>query len=210
MRFFVAISLCLATINIVNASPVSWDYVQLEYVAGESENSELDMDGVAIEASYSFMSNVFVSGQYETAEFDKFKQETSASEYQQYQLNLGYYYELFEDNVFYGTLGLIDVEYEKSSFSDSADGMQASIGLRSLFNKYIEVRFYYTYRDLEFDRFSNTASNQWTYISPNVHVDKNVTGIQGFFHLKNNLSIGASLEENDDGDRYALSVRYNF
>lgn len=174
------------------ANELSYDYVQLSYVATDADG--LDMDGASLDGSLKLNDNVFVVAGFAHDRSDRIG--GLRAEVDSYKLGLGYRYGLNQQTDLVAGAswirGKAQVSYSGfGSASESDNGYSLDVGLRHLLTPQVELNAAVNYSDI-FDG-DDTALN-----------------LAALFHATHNLSVGVGYSVASDVDAWAVGVRLNF
>lgn len=173
------------------ANELSYDYVQLSYVATDVDG--LDLDGASLDGSLKLNDNVFVVAGFAHDRSDRIG--GVRAEVDSYNLGLGYRYGLNQQTDLVAAAswirGKVKVNYGFGSLSESDNGYSLDVGLRHLLTPQVELNAAVNYSDIFND--DDTALN-----------------LAALFHATHNLSVGVGYSVGSDVDGWAVGVRLNF
>lgn len=189
----IGICMAIATAYAGNtfANDLSYDYVQLSYVATDADG--LDVDGASLDGSLKLNDNVFVVAGFGHDRSDRIA--GARAELDSYNLGLGYRYGLNQLTDLVASAswvrGKIELNSGFGSFSDSDNGFALDVGLRHLLTPQVELNGAVRYTDI-FDA-DDTALN-----------------LGALFHATHNLSVGVGYSVASDADGWGVGIRLNF
>lgn len=181
----VAASLATAAIP-ATAADLQYDYIEGGYQSVDLDTPNVDGDGLFLGGSLLVAQSLFVSAEYDWADFDRGVDASG------FDLGLGVRLPASPelDVVLRGGYAHAEVDTDFGDFDD--DGYFASGGVRWLVNEQIELNAFLDYVDLD-DSGDDTA-----------------LALGGVIHLQPQLALTAGVEIGDDADAFRLGLRYHF
>jgi hypothetical protein len=199
LRHCVAGALLIFAGQPVLANELSYSFVEIDYIDGESDGS--DGDGFRVSGSFELGDRFFVSGGYEDLDYDPFTSDgitTEDSELTLLRLGIGMNGEINEGLDWVASVSFTDAEFKTVDsygydYGLDETGYILDVGLRGLINDTLE----YSASILQLDIFDDSS-----------------TGFRlgGRYHFgDSNVSAGLDYVQYDsDWDQLELGVRYQF
>lgn len=195
MKKFIKLSLlAAATLTATQAFAASpkWDFVELEYVQVNIDDSSLEPSGLGLTGSKLLSDNVFLTGSYIATTDDIGGVDIDLD---QFDLGIGYKYAMSEQTDWYASLSYVSIEAEASAgFASSnidEDGFGIATGIRSMLTDEIEVGVDVSYVDIDED-------------------DETTVTLEGTYYVTEAIGLNLGYGISSDANTLNLGVRFAF
>lgn len=202
MKKILQITLLAATAfsasQVFAASP-SWDFVELDYVKLNLDNSSLEPSGVEFSVIKLINDNVFLTGSYllteDSGSIDNVPLNTGnvdiSIDYDVLDLGIGYKHSISENTDWYANASYIRLEAKTRYSSAEESGFGIVTGVRSMMTDNFELAAELSYADIEIDA-------------------RTTIGIKGTYYVTEQVGINLGFSASDAVNTYNLGVRYAF
>lgn len=173
------------------ANDLSYDYLQLSYMATDADG--IDVDGAALSGSVKLNDNVFVTAGFGHDRSDRVR--GVRAELDSYNLGLGYRYGLSQQTDLVAGAswirGKVKLNSSWGSASETDNGFSLGAGIRHLLTPQFELNAGVNYSDIFDD-------------------DDTTLNLGAIFHATAALSVGVGYSVASDVDGWGIGIRLNF
>ncbi len=130
MGMLIAATGLASSVNVMAASPLSYNYAALQFVNQNVDDNDCDQDGLRLSGSLELNSDFFAVGSFSDLSDGRCGAETLS-------LGIGYHTLFGADSSLYGTLSMENVDIDHY---DSDTGLVAAVGLRGFIDQKVEAK----------------------------------------------------------------------